>query len=47
LLLVLEEADVVFLLGRDEGLALQARVVHARLELVQQRDEFALRRFAY
>jgi len=32
------DSTVVFLLGRDEGLALQARVVHARLQLVQQLD---------
>jgi len=42
LLLVLEGADVVFFLGRDEGLAFQARVVHARLQFVQQLDHVLL-----
>lgn len=43
LLLVLEGADVVFLLGRDEeGLARDFRVVHTRLQLVQQLDHVLL-----
>lgn len=34
---------MVFLHGRDEGLAREIRVVRAGLELVQQLDEFGLR----
>ena len=42
LLLVLERADAVLLLGRGQGLAAEVRVVNARLDLVQILDDVLL-----
>ena len=42
LLLVLEGPDVMFLLGLDEELALEAGVIQARLQLVEQLDHVLL-----
>jgi len=38
LLLVLERTDVVFFLGVDQGRTLELRVIHARLQFVEQVD---------